>query len=108
LQIRYHALGTRVVLVARSDCEPDPTQFWQLFATFVANFSAHRLIVMSFRRGTPAIKLPQGASVYIQIDESSVTLTPFGSLSRMNPIRVSRRAKSWAAKLRAAFALLFR
>jgi hypothetical protein len=64
---------------------------------------------MSFRRGTPAIKRASGGIriVYIQIDEGSVTLTPFGSLSRMKPIRVSRRAKSWAAKLRAAFALLF-
>jgi hypothetical protein len=45
--------------------------------------------------------------VLIPIDEGSVTLTPFGSLSRMNSIRVSGPAKSWTAKLRAAFALLF-
>ena len=45
----------------------------------------------------------------IQIDENSVTLTPFGSL-----IRITRRAgtltrvggsKSWSAKLRAVLAL---
>jgi hypothetical protein len=45
--------------------------------------------------------------VRIQIDENSVTLTPFGSLIRINPARASG-AKSWTAKLRALFALLFR
>jgi hypothetical protein len=49
--------------------------------------------------------LPQRTRiVLIQIDEGSVALTPFGSLSRMNPLSVSRRAKSWTAKLRAVFA----
>ena len=47
----------------------------------------------------------------IQIDENSVTLTPFGSLIRITPragtlTRVGG-AKSWSAKLRAVFALLF-
>jgi hypothetical protein len=64
---------------------------------------------MSFGRGTLGIKRASKDTriVLIQIDEGSVTLTPFGSLSRMNPIRVSGPAKSWTAKLRAAFALLF-
>jgi hypothetical protein len=46
--------------------------------------------------------------VRIQIDESSVTLTPFGSLIRINP---AERAVlgSWTAKLRTLWlALLFR
>ena len=45
----------------------------------------------------------------VQIDECSVTLTPFGSLSCINPIiRLNASGKSWRAKLRAVFALLFR
>jgi hypothetical protein len=43
----------------------------------------------------------------IQIDENSVTLTPFGSLIRITPAK-SAGAKSWTAKLRAMLALLFR
>jgi hypothetical protein len=46
--------------------------------------------------------------VQIQMDESSVTLTPFGSLIRINP---AERAVlgSWTAKLRTLWlALLFR
>jgi hypothetical protein len=39
--------------------------------------------------------------------ENSATLTPFGSLSRINPAKVSS-GKSWTAKLRALLALLFR
>ena len=49
---------------------------------------------MSFGRGTSEIKRASKDTriVLIQIDEGSVTLTPFGSLSRMNPIRVSGRS----------------
>jgi len=47
--------------------------------------------------------------VFVQIDESSVTLTPFGSLIRAAPpLMVSSGARSWTEKLRAVFALLFR
>jgi hypothetical protein len=45
--------------------------------------------------------------VLIQIDESSVALTPFGSLIRINPVKASG-AKPWTAKLRGLLALLFR
>jgi hypothetical protein len=64
---------------------------------------------MSFGRGTSGIKRASKdtRNVLIKIDEGSVALTPFGSLSRMAPIRVSGPVKSWTAKLRAAFALLF-
>jgi len=53
----------------------------------------------------------RGRVVLIQIDENSVTLTPFGSLIRITPragalTRVGG-AKSWSAKLWAALALLF-
>ena len=46
----------------------------------------------------------------VQIDENSVTLTPFGSLIRITPragtlTRVG--AKSWSKKLWAVLALLF-
>jgi hypothetical protein len=44
----------------------------------------------------------------IQIDEKSATLTPFGSLIRRTTPAKSADAKSWTAKLRAIFALLFR
>jgi hypothetical protein len=44
----------------------------------------------------------------IQIDEGSVTLTPFGSLIRTNPTGKSTRSMSLIAKLRALLALLFR
>jgi excinuclease UvrABC ATPase subunit len=44
----------------------------------------------------------------IQIDEGSVTLTPFGSLIRTNPTGVSGSGKSSIAKFRALLALLFR
>jgi len=44
--------------------------------------------------------------VLIQIDENSVTLTPFGSLIRTAPAKPSG-AESWTAKLRRMFALLF-
>ena len=52
-----------------------------------------------------------GRVVLIQIDENSVTLTPFGSLIRITPragtlTRVGG-AKSWSARLWAVFALLF-
>jgi hypothetical protein len=43
----------------------------------------------------------------VQIDENSVTLTPFGSLIRINPVKASR-GRSWTAKLRAVLALVFR
>jgi hypothetical protein len=47
--------------------------------------------------------------VFIRIDESSVTLTPFGSLiGTAPPVMVRGTAKSWTEKLRAVFALLFR
>jgi hypothetical protein len=75
---------------------------------------------MSFLDGKSEIKrnpiayfdwLTQGHGsrvVRIQIDECSVTLTPFGSLSRMNPIGVNGARKSWRAKLRMVLAFLFR
>jgi hypothetical protein len=43
----------------------------------------------------------------VQIDENSVTLTPFGSLIRNSPVKVSR-GRSWTAKLPAVLALVFR
>ena len=43
----------------------------------------------------------------VQIEENSVTLTPFGSLIRISPVKVSR-GRSWTAKFRALLALLFR
>jgi len=52
--------------------------------------------------------------VLVQIDENTATLTPFGSLIRVNPAKVMRgngnlsSGKSWRARLRAIFALLFR
>jgi hypothetical protein len=47
--------------------------------------------------------------VLIRIGESSVTLTPFGSLIRAaSPVMVRGAAKSWTEKLRAMFALFFR
>jgi len=45
--------------------------------------------------------------VLVQIDENSATLTPFGSLIRIGPVKMSR-GRSWTAKLRAVLALLFR
>jgi hypothetical protein len=65
---------------------------------------------MSRLRGNGKIKPTRKdtRNVLIYIDERSVALTPFGSLSRRNSIRVISRAKSWTAKLRAALALLFR
>jgi len=45
--------------------------------------------------------------VRIQIDENWVTLTPFGSLIRINSGKRTVVAKSWAARLRAVFVLLF-
>jgi len=46
--------------------------------------------------------------VLVQIDENSATLTPFGSLIRINPGKPGGVAKSWTARLCAVFALLFR
>jgi hypothetical protein len=52
--------------------------------------------------------------VLVQIDENSATLTPFGSLVRINPTKVMpakghlNSGKSWRARLRALLALLFR
>jgi hypothetical protein len=46
-------------------------------------------------------------AVYIQIEENSATLTPFGSVTRITPTK-SVAAKSWTARLRAVLALLFR
>jgi hypothetical protein len=43
----------------------------------------------------------------IQSSENSVILTPFGSLIRIGPGKRGSVAKSWAARLRAVFALLF-
>jgi hypothetical protein len=45
--------------------------------------------------------------VLIQMDENSATLTPFGSLIRVNTPKISS-GKSWTAKLRAVLASLFR
>ena len=39
----------------------------------------------------------------VQIDENSATLTPFGSLIRISPVKVSR-GRSWTARLRAVLA----
>ena len=50
----------------------------------------------------------------VQIGENSATLTPFGSLIRVNPAKVMlgkghlSGGKSWRARLRAILALLFR
>jgi hypothetical protein len=50
----------------------------------------------------------------VQIDENSATLTPFGSLVRINPAKVIlgqghlSSGESWRARLRAILALLFR
>jgi hypothetical protein len=50
----------------------------------------------------------------VQIDENSATLTPFGSLVRINPAKVIlgqghlSSGKSWRPRLRAILALLFR
>jgi hypothetical protein len=47
--------------------------------------------------------------VLIRIGESSVALTPFGSLIRAaSPLMVRGAANSWTKKLRAMFALFFR
>lgn len=48
--------------------------------------------------------------MHIQIDESSVTLTPFGSLIRTNPIRTNPTGASGRlmAKLCALLVSLFR
>jgi hypothetical protein len=47
--------------------------------------------------------------VFIRIDESSVTLTPFGSVIRAaSPVMVRGAGRSWTEKLRVVFALLFR
>jgi hypothetical protein len=46
-------------------------------------------------------------AVLIQIEENSTTLTPFGSLIRIKPVKPVD-AKSWTARLRAVLALLFR
>jgi hypothetical protein len=43
----------------------------------------------------------------VQIEENSATLTPFGSLIRISPVKVSR-GRSWTARLRAVLAFLFR
>jgi hypothetical protein len=43
----------------------------------------------------------------VRMEENSATLTPFGSLIRISPARVSV-SRSWTAKLRAVLALLFR
>jgi len=43
----------------------------------------------------------------VRMEDNSATLTPFGSLIRVNPAKV-RSGKSWTAKLRAILALLFR
>jgi hypothetical protein len=50
----------------------------------------------------------------VRIDDNSATLTPFGSLVRINPAKVIlgqghlSSGKSWRASLRAILALLFR
>jgi hypothetical protein len=52
--------------------------------------------------------------VLVRIEENSATLTPFGSLVRINPANVMlgkghlSSGKSWRSRLRALFALLFR
>jgi hypothetical protein len=52
--------------------------------------------------------------VLVQIGENSATLTPFGSLIRVNPGMMMlgkghlSSGKSWRARLRAILALLFR
>jgi hypothetical protein len=45
--------------------------------------------------------------MFVQIEENSVTLTPFGSLIRISSAK-SRSAKSWTAKLGKILAWLFR
>jgi hypothetical protein len=47
-------------------------------------------------------------SVLVRIDESSVTLTPFGSVIRTDPVKPNGGTKSWTGKLRALLASLFR
>ena len=42
----------------------------------------------------------------VQIDENWVTLTPFGSLIRIPPAKLTT-AKFWTARLRAVLASLF-
>ena len=49
----------------------------------------------------------ESSVVFIQVEENAVTLTPFGSLMRISPAKLSN-SKSWTAKLRAVLALLFR
>jgi hypothetical protein len=45
----------------------------------------------------------------VQIDETSVALTPFGSLIRAAPpVRRTSRARAWTERIRALFALLLR
>jgi len=44
----------------------------------------------------------------VQIEENSATLTPFGSVIRINPASGVSNGKSWMAQLRAVLALLFR
>jgi len=58
----------------------------------------------------PGIKRHTGRGnrvMLVQIDENSVTLTPFGSLIRISPVKASR-GRFWTAKLRAVLALVFR
>jgi hypothetical protein len=45
--------------------------------------------------------------VLVRIDESSVALTPFGSLVRPAPRVRASSGPSWMEKLRAIFALFF-
>jgi hypothetical protein len=45
--------------------------------------------------------------VLVQIGENFATLTPFGSLTRISPAKVSS-GKAWRARLRAVLGLLFR
>jgi hypothetical protein len=42
----------------------------------------------------------------VQIEENSATLTPFGSLIRISPVKVNR-GRSWTARLRAVLAFPF-
>jgi hypothetical protein len=44
----------------------------------------------------------------VRMDESSATLTPFGSLVRISPTKVTASDVSWIERLRAVIALLFR
>jgi hypothetical protein len=43
----------------------------------------------------------------VQIEENSATLTPFGSLIRINPASRVSNGKSWMAKLRACLLCFF-